>query len=517
MHLLTEKNPLLLAVDVGTSATKAILFDTSLKPVALSRRAYPIYNPQKGWSEQQPGEIYQAVLEAIGEASHLCPPGCDLAGVVFSSQMYSVLAVDQAGEPLTPSLTWSDTRSAPEAAWIRSLPEANDLYRRTGCPIDAIYPLSKIRWLRAAYPLLPATRFVSIKDYVIYKLTGHYLADWCTASASGLFDIHAPGWFTPALDLLGLSPTQLPELAPPRTILNHWTPQAADQVGTASRAPIILGAGDGPLASLGVGAWLADILAVNVGTSAAARAIIHQPLVDAQGRLWTYLLDDRTWVMGGIVSSGGMVYEWFLNTFLRQGEQGNAAQNAHAHLEKLAASVPPGAEGLLFIPYLSGEQCPTWQPLTRGSFFGLDLKHSAGHFARAVLEGITQAIIYAAHSLQNTLGVSTREVRVSGGLTASPLWLQIAADMFGVPVAVSDTAEGSARGAAILGWLALGEKSGLDDFAGLFPEQAKILPRAEVTSLYQVQRESFLHILELVRNYAPLGHVQAIHQTELCT
>jgi gluconokinase len=489
---------LILAVDIGTSAVKAVLFDVNLRQVAIARHTYPILTPNENWSEQAPDVIMNAVLQAMRESITAGPEGGRLLAVSFSSQLYSVLALSADGRPLTNSIIWSDTRSASIAQRIRQHPVAQEVYRRTGCPIDAIYPLSKIQWLKETQNLPSDVKFISIKEYVLYRLTGQLVADWSLASATGLLEIDTHQWAPMALELLGILPRHLSELAAPRTVFTEWK---ADRVGLLSGTPLVIGAGDGPLASLGVGAFTPEVAAVNVGTSAAARVVISQPTVDPSGRLWTYVVDENVWVLGGMVSSGGIMYEWFLQNFIAGLEEVvKSGESPHHYAERIAAVVPPGAEGLLFVPYLSGEQCPVWHPYTRGSFFGLELRHQRGHLARAVMEGVTYSIYRIVENLRPVLPEAIREVRVTGGLTASPLWLQIAADMLGLPIAVPESAEGSARGAAMLALMALGIKSNLESFTGLFPTRERVLPRHGAHAVYEKHYQRFLTFLDLTRH-----------------
>jgi gluconokinase len=493
----------ILSVDIGTSATKAVLFDTDVNQVAILRKHYPIHAPHKGWSEQEPEVILDAVLGAIQEITDWLPEGSRVLGVSFSSQLYSALAVDADGKALTNSLTWSDTRSAEIAQAISQRPEAQGIYQRTGCPIDAIYPLAKIQWLKENFKLPENTRFISIKEYVIFRLIGQWVIDWSIASATGLFDIKEHHWDRTALSLLGITPANLSELVPPRHIFTKWNQEIIDLIGLSPETPLIIGGGDGPLASIGVGAYSSDRLAVNVGTSAAARLIISEAKVDPEGRLWTYVVDEDLWVIGGIVSSGGIVYDWFLENFLsgiEETEKDGSTKDIHEYADRVASAVPPGAENLIFIPYLGGEQCPGWRPHTRGSFFGLDFRHDRGHFVRAVLEGITRSIYRVSESIQSMLNGQFNEIRVTGGLISSPLWLQIAADMFGTPIVVPESAEGSARGAAILAIISLGLKSNIEDF-DLVITQRRVHPREEIHAYYKKQYQSFKKLLDCAQSF----------------
>jgi len=493
-----NEGDLILAVDIGTGATKAVLFDAQLKPVSIVRKHYPISIPAKGWSEQEPETIFSAVLAAIRDSLALIPGGSRLRAIALSSQLYSVMAVGPDERALTNSIIWSDTRGAEAAGSLRKNPDAREVSQRTGCPIDSVYPLVKIKWLRENLLLPTDARFVSIKEYILHRLTGQWVVDWGIASATGIFDIYLHRWDPGAMALLGINTDNLSRLVSPRAVLNIQSREARERAGISEDIPLVIGGGDGQLASLSVAGESSDALSVNVGTSAAARAVIHQPDVDPQGRLWTYVVDEDLWVIGGMVSSGGIVFEWFLNNFISDEESSRDVainQDLYSYVDRLAANIPPGAEDLLFIPYLSGAQAPDWLPRMRGSFTGIDLKHTRGHFSRAVLEGIARSIYRIAESIESSLDKHFTEVYATGGLTASAVWLQVAADMFGSVIIVPETSEGSARGAAMLAMLSLGMKSGIQDFQGLSTPIQKIYPDNDARIIYQEQKQKFSIIL----------------------
>lgn len=498
-------NDLILSVDIGTSAIKAVLFDVDTRPVAIVRQPYPGLALKERWSEQEPETVFKAVAAAMREAIGLLPQGKNLQGICFSAQIYSVLAVDMTGVPITNSLTWFDTRSAQIAEALRQDPAAIDIHLRTGCPLDAIFPLSKICWLKQNIALPDQVKFISIKEYVISRLIECYIVDFSTASSTGFFDIRNKKWDEEALVLMGISPSQLSEPVSPREIYIDWNPDICAYLGITPETPLIIGGADGPLASLGVGAHRPNSLAVNIGASAAARMMIDNPVIDPEGRLWTFTVDENLWVIGGIVSSGGFVYEWFLKNFLSNVNEewdGKFSQQIYTRAEKLAEGSPPGAEGLIFVPYLGGEQCPAWDPYTKGVFSGLDFRHSRGHFTRAVLEGIARSIYRVAECIRLTLDVHFERVYVTGGLGASPVWAQIAADMLGCTIVVPESVEGSARGAAMLAWIALGKRSNYEDFPPL--DKSYVNSRDDVHALYEWQYPTFLKLIDSVKPLQPI-------------
>lgn len=498
------KQPVILAVDIGTGSARAVLFDAAAHHRAQVGQRYEMRYPQPGWNEQDPQVVVGAVLDVLRQAVADLPADVALEGIVLSAQMYSVLALDARGEPRSYSLTWGDTRSAQIAAQIRRAASAG-LSARTGCPIQAIYPLSKIRWLKHNLDLPDDTRFVSIKDYVVWRLTGELVSDWSIASASGLLDISRCGWDPEALALCGISPHNLPELVSTRYVIRRWPPEISQYIGIRADLPLILGAGDAPLANIGVGAIAPGTMAVNLGTSAAARVLLTEPHVDPAGQLWTYVADAGHWTMGGIIGSGGAVYDWLLRDLLFKG-QALSADELFREADRLAASVPPGAGGLLFVPYFSGEQSPGWNSHMRGAMYGMALGQETRHHIRAAIEGIVFSLLRVAKLTERLTeqqrGMAAQKIYLTGGLAASPVWSQIIADVFGASVVVPPSPESSARGAAILGWLALGMADNYAAFAQ--PESAAESarqPDPAMHAFYQPRYAAFSSLIDHLRQF----------------
>ena len=487
---------LILSVDVGTSAVKTILFDVDLNQTAISRRPYPLVVPRSGWSEQDPDAILTGVKESIMET--LCTIDVDqaLAGIVLSCQLYGVFAVDAHDRPITPILSWADNRSSEIAQRLHQSANAQAIYRVTGCPIEGIYPLSKIHWM-IENGLAPAgSRFISIKDYILFQLTGRFITDWSMASSTGMMDIRNHCWDPSALSAIGISSEQLSELVSPLHVIPLHDSDFLQQTGIPVGTPLVVGAGDAPLSSLGVGALEPGVLAVNVGTSTAARKIITEPVDDPAQCLWTYAFDENHWITGGMSSSGGIVYEWFLKQFaVGANFEGT---NIHDDFQELAAQTNPGADGLFFIPYLLGEQSPAWRPATLGAFLGMCFQHTRGHLTRAVLEGITYSIYRMIQAIQSVHTTPVTEIRVTGGLAASALWQQIAADIFGLPLVIMESNEGSARGGAILAWHALGYLRDMQDIDISALTKSRVLPRQEVHEFYKDAYQTYLAYVESI-------------------
>ncbi|MBL8155665.1 MAG: gluconokinase [Anaerolineae bacterium] len=486
---------LILAVDIGTSGARGLLFDERAEVIGQTRQPYSTLYPRPGWSEQDAEAVTQGVIEALREmVVRAAEANNRIEAVVLSAQMYSILAVDAHGQPLTHSLTWGDMRAAATADRLRGQASFM-LAGRTGCPTQAIYPVSKIRWLVDDGGLPVRVKFVSIKDYVVFRLTGRWLADWSTASASGLLDIRRYDWDDEAVELAGVSRQSLPDLASPREALRGWQPDIREGVGITDNVPLILGAGDAPLANIGVGATSPGTLAINLGTSAAVRALISQPETDPAGRLWTYIADVDRWVIGGIIGAGGVVYEWLLNELL-SGTGERSADEIFREADRLARQVPAGADDLLFVPYFAGEQSPGWNATAKGMIYGLTLRHHSGHLIRAAIEGLVFALTRVVRLIEKLRAAPTTAGYITGGLAASDVALHTLADSLSVPVVKPESAESSARGAAILGWLALGAARSDAEFART---EAQIVPDSSLQSLYQARYDAFCELNQRIQ------------------
>lgn len=442
-----------IAIDLGTSAARAVLFDFAARPLGVVRQPYALLVPRPGWSEQEPEAIVHAVIQCLQEIVAQVPPH-EIACVTFSSQMYSIMALDQDGRAVTNSITWNDRRGAELAEMLRAQEGFRDLVAATGCPISEIFPLYKILWLKQNLGGYAKHKFASIKDYVLARLTGQFLADWSTASASGLFQIATQAWDQEVLAFVGLEQcTNLPAIASPRHIVRHWTSDVAE-LGILQGTPIVLGGGDGPLASLGIGAVRPGSIAVNVGTSAALRVTVATPALDPARKLWTFVADEGLWVTGGI-TGGGIVYDWLIRTYFGHLE-GLQPGQIYRHVDDLVRSVAPGADGLLFIPYLSGQQSPDWDVRQRGGFIGLSVEHGPANIARAALEGLAFSLYRIAQAVEVDGLRRAGRIYMSGGITHSDVWLQLAADVFGCEVLALENTEGSAKGSTLLALLAMG-------------------------------------------------------------
>ncbi|CAA7602677.1 glycerol kinase [Acididesulfobacillus acetoxydans] len=501
----------LIGIDIGTSGLKAAAFELPKEgeadtgnasgplaaPIAESYRSYPLYSPGAGWVEQEPEEIWQAFLGALQEiTAKLVRMHCKPAGLSFSGVMHSIFIVDDRGAEQTRMLTWADTRSAPQMRRIR-----NDLglalYRRTGTPMHPMSPISKILWFKEnGAALRRGWRFVSIKEWIVLRLTGEWVADISTASATGMFNLEKLAWDREALSYLGLVPEQLSRPESTLEVL-PLSNSGSSFLGLPSGLPLVLGATDGVLANLGAGSVVPGSAAVTIGTSAAVRTVVKRPWTDPEGRVFCYALTEDHWVIGGGLNSGGIVMRWVRDQIAVPEKERALAQGIDPYTVMIqeAASIPAGAEGLIFLPYLTGERAPIWDDAAKGVFFGLSWHHNRSHIIRAALESVAYAVNSVYQVLQ-TIKPIDQFVRVSGGFTRSEFWRQLLADVLDVKLEVPDVSEASCYGAAVLAAKALGYSRRLEDSVAGLGVTAVNEPQAGETAMYRKNYELFLRIYE---------------------
>lgn len=473
-----------LGIDIGTTHCKAVSLAVNGMVLHEDKADYPTFQSLPGQSEQDPetifGEVLQLLQRSFGWSQNA---GHQLTAVCFSSAMHSIMAVDAAGAPLTNAFTWADTRSNEQAMQLRQLPIARQLYNATGTPLHPMSPLCKLVWLKKTLPHIfdAAAKFISIKEYLFFKLFNKYLVDHSIASATGLFDIHEKKWHYEALRHAGIDASRLSMPVNVTHAETNLKEEYKRLFGIDGNVPFIIGASDGCLANLGSGATGRGEAALTIGTSGAVRIVVEKPIPDEQQRLFNYILADGLYVTGGAVSNGGAALKWFAENFLQQSFS-NA--NNIQWLLQLAHEAPPGAGGLIFLPYLSGERAPSWDAAARGAFIGLQMSHGKQHLARAVLEGIAFALRQVLTAVEETNG-DIDTVFASGVFTRSDLWLQLVCDVLNKKMIVSGTADASAIGAALLGLHAAGAIKQWSDVKQLIPQGKTFEPDAAQHSIYR--------------------------------
>ncbi len=506
----------MLGVDIGTTSTKSVLFNKEGKVAAKHSIGYPLHTPTPSAAEQDPDIILAAVagtLKACMEEGGI--GSADLLCVSFSSAMHSVIAVDGDGIPLTKSITWADNRSAGWAEKIKHDLNGHEIYLRTGTPIHPMSPLSKLLWMKNEEKQIynQAAKFISIKEYVFFKFFGEYVVDYSIASATGMFNLKNLAWDAEALEIAGIEADKLSKPVPTTCTLKGLKEEYQKLTGLDASVPFVVGASDGVLSNLGVNAIDPGVVAVTIGTSGAIRAVTDKPVTDPKGRIFCYALTEKHWVIGGPVNNGGMIFRWVRDE-LAASEVETAKRlgmDAYDVLTKIAAAVRPGADGLIFHPYMTGERAPLWNSNARGSFFGLSLHHKKEHMIRSVLEGVIYNLFTVLLALEELIG-EPKKIQATGGFARSELWRQMMADIFNQEVVVPESYESSCLGAAILGLYAVGEIEDLSIVSGMVGDTFSHKPNPENAAVYQELLPVFIRLSRALEGeYENIARFQKKH------
>jgi xylulokinase len=431
----------LVGLDVGTTGVKALALSPEGEVLAVASRGYKLSTPHPGWSEQDPEAWVAAAESALREVGE----GRDVAGIGFSGQMHGLVVLDAAGRPIRPAILWNDQRTGEECREIEERVGLERLIERTGNRALTGFTAPKLLWLRRHEPDAYAriARVLLPKDYVRLRLTGEWAIDASDASGTLLLDVERRTWSDEVLDALELPGAWLPPVVESPVVVG-----ACNSLLQGRPVPVAAGAGDQPAAAIGVGVDRPGALSVVLGTSGVVLAALPGYAHDPAARVHAFChAVPGTWQAMGVMLSAAGSLEWFHEAF--------APDASFDGLVAEAEAWEPGAEGLVFLPYLAGERTPHADPDARGAFVGLQLRHDRGALVRAVLEGVAFGLRDSLDLLR-ALGAETPSGRVSGGGARSRLWLRIVASALGIPLEATESEQGSAFGAALLGGVAGG-------------------------------------------------------------
>jgi gluconokinase len=502
----------MLGLDIGTTSTKAVLFSEKGEVIQHENIGYPLYTPDISTAEQDPAEIFSAVVQAISRIMEHHPQK-KISFISFSSAMHSLIAIDENDQPLTPCITWADNRSEAWAHKIKDELNGHEVYRRTGTPIHPMSPLSKITWIVNERPEIAekAKKYIGIKEYIFKKFFDQYVVDHSLASAMCMMNLKKLDWDEEALKIAGITREQLSRLVPTTEIFTNCNLELARQMGIDPQTPFVIGASDGVLSNLGVNAIRKGEIAVTIGTSGAIRTIIDQPQTDEKGRIFCYALTEKHWVIGGPVNNGGMVFRWIRDEFAAS-EVETAKRlgiDPYEVLTKIAEGVKPGSDGLLFHPYLAGERAPLWNPDVRGSFFGLSMAHKKEHMIRAALEGVIYNLYTVFLALIECMEGPVTRIQATGGFARSAVWRQMMSDIFESDVVVPESYESSCLGACILGLYATGKIESFEIASKMIGDTYKHTPKEEAASEYRQLLPIFINLSRVLEeDYTRIANYQ---------
>ena len=453
-----------LGLDIGTTGSRAVVVNDEGTVVASATAPHAAFeSPHPGWAEQDPADWWRASQAAIaGALADNGSPSSNIRAVGLSGQMHGAVLLDDAGEVLRPAIIWCDQRTDAECRWLTETIGAARLVALVSNPALTGFTLPKLLWVRTHEPRVwDQVRSVLLpKDYVRLRLTGERATDVADASGTLLFDVANREWSRKMLEATGIDASCLPTVHEGPRVAGRVTTRAANDTGLPPGIPVVAGGGDQATGAVGMGIVRPGTVSATIGTSGVVFAATDRPALDPSGRVHTccHAVPGR-WHVMGVTQGAGLSLRWFKDTF---GAGPDDGRDPYDRLCDEAAGAPPGAEGVLWAPYLMGERTPHLDPHARAALVGLTASHTRAHITRAVLEGVAFSL-KDSFTILDEMGVPVRHIRLGGGGARSPLWRQIQADVYGHQVETLAAEEGSAYGAALLAGVGAGVWTSVDE------------------------------------------------------
>jgi xylulokinase len=434
----------LLGIDLGTSSVKVVVIDELGHTLSSSKGEYSVISEQPGWAESNPNEWWEATVTAVRNALASLE-GVKIEGIGLSGQMHGVVLANSAGKFIRPAILWADNRAESVLEQYRNLPQA--ILNQLANPLVPGMAGPILCWLakyeRDIYNA--AWWAFQPKDWIRFCLTGVAAADPSDASATLLYDLVADEWLDDVITGLELNPQLLPPLLPSHAIAGTLTKQAAEALGLPTGIPVATGAADTAAAALGTGLFDTKVVQFTMGTGAQLLRLCNKPIPDSSGRTHLYrAATEASWYSMAAVQNGGLALDWVRRVL-------NASWD---ELYSSIETISPGSDGLSFLPYLTRERSHHPNPASTGAFLEMRIDHRREHFLHAALEGVAFGIRVALEALPDIESITT--LRMAGGGSVEPKWRQMLANILGRELWIVDTPAASARGAAILGGIAVG-------------------------------------------------------------
>jgi xylulokinase len=498
-----------IGLDIGTSSVKALLVSAEGEVVDSATPEYPFQTPKPLWSETDPDVWWEATCNAIRSLLSEIDPS-EVTAVGLTGQMHGMVALDNKGLVLRPCIMWNDQRSFRECDEITQKVGEGDLLRITGNPVLAGFTAPKVLWVKNNEPEVFSSidKIVLPKDYIRYKLSSEFFTDVSDASGTSLLDVGNRKWSNEMLDALEWPTQWMPEVTESTEATAKVSQEASALTGLPIGTPIIAGGGDQAAQAVGCGIVKEGMVSATLGTSGVVFAQSDEYRVEPEGKLhaFCHAVPGKWHLMGVMLSAAGS-FQWYKNQLGREEQklESEGGSNAYDTLTASAETVPPGSEGLIFLPYLSGERTPHPDPHARGCFIGLSVRHEKRHLTRAVLEGVSFGLNDSVELMRN-LGVNPKEIVLSGGGTRSALWKQMLADIFSSRCTMVNALEGAAYGAAVLAAVGSGAFSSVEDACDRWIRQTEVVePSGENSSydkFYSIYRSLYPKLQETFRSLA---------------
>lgn len=497
---------LLVGLDIGTTSVKAGVFDAAGRQLGADGCEYELSHPAPDRVEINALTWWSSAVAAVRGA--LARSGADpsaIAAIAVSSQGETVVAVDDDGRPLGPAIVWLDNRATVEARFLRERFGNELVYGRTGVPaVNPTWTAAKLLWWRAREPALfrDAARFLLVEDFLLHRLTGRFVTEGGIACTSLLFDIRTGGWWGPMLDVVGIGETRLPEIATPGSVVGVLTAAAADALGLPAGIAVVAGGMDQGAGAVGVGNAVPGVISESTGGALTVQASVDRHGGDPSRQTPVYVHSaPGRYLYCPVCPTGGMALTWFRDR-LGDAEVVRAAaegRDAYDLLTELAATVPPGCNGLTMLPHFAGAFSPEYEPAARGVFYGLTLAHGRAHLVRAVLEAVA-FMLRRNLELLASAGAPAAEIRSHGGGARSALWNQVKADVCGVPVVTLAGEDAAVRGDAMLAGVAIGVYPDLAAAgAAMIQPQARYEPDPTHRAAYEDAYDRYVRLFDALR------------------
>jgi xylulokinase len=453
-------NPItyLVGIDLGTSSVKGILMDINGEMVSTANQKYVIDVPERGYAEQAP-EIWWdstvTVLQDLLHNGHIDPKL--IAGIGLSGQMHGLVLVDKAGNVVSPAIIWSDQRSKEQIDIINRVINKEKLADKMLNSVSTGFAVASLLWVKENEPenYEKADKLLLPKDYIRFRLTGEIGVEATDASSTLAFNVAERKWATDLIQQLGLKETLFPPCFEPFDVAGEVTERVARETGLKKGTPVVFGAGDQFMQAVGNGLISPGLVSSNIGTGGQIAAMVDRPVYDHKLRTNTFChIKPNTWNIQGSSLNAGLSLEWLKSNILKEKDV--------LTLENMAEKVAPGSEGLIFLPYLTGERTPHLNPDAKGVFFGLTLRTTDAHMVRSVMEGVVYALKDSLEIIE-ALGIQANKIIASGGGAKSRLWRQMQADLVDKPVYTTKTTEEASVGAAITAGVGIGLYSSIEE------------------------------------------------------
>lgn len=485
-----------IGIDVGTSGCKTIAVSAEGEILASATSEYPLYQPRAGWNEQDPADWWEGTRKSV-ESVMSGLDGWQVAGVSFSGQMHGMVALDKEDQVIRRAILWNDQRTGAQCDEITEAAGGLEgLLQYTNNMMLTGYTGGKVLWMKQNEPenYEKTTVILNPKDYIRFLMTGSKETEVSDASGTGLFHVRERTWSYDLIDKIGLRRDLFPKCVESTSqtgVVNAW---ASGLTGIPEGTPVFAGGGDAVISTTGLGLVKPGRAGVTLGTSGVV-AVGLPGYADNPGGMLQLFCNNapQRWMAFGCTLSAAGSYQWFRNA-LGRGEDYRA-------LDDGAAEVPPGSDGLLFLPYLTGERCPVFDPNATGAFLGITSLMSKAHFSRAVMEGVCYSLKQVYDLIVEAApGIDTSEIAVAGGGAKSPVWRQMLADVFGLPVkTVHGSAEGGAFGAALVAAAGAGLFPSLDDAMACAKPESETLPNPDHAAVYTAQYQKYVKMYEALK------------------